>query len=560
MHKNSSQNCIRLGFDSQKGIMHHSGIPQEYVKIFNQLVPGFNQLYVYGYSIYYFLNALNHFGLQYSMTDNAQDELNKLFAYYNWRYYSDILDDHTRLNLRNYQKEAVIYSFFRRGSIIKHDMGLGKTITAITSAYLKILDGQGDRVYVICPASLIQKWSLEITKTLKHRIDNLTIIGTKEQRKELHRMKATWKIMSYECFTNDKYVNYNNAIIIYDEVHYLKNYSAKRTERARDIVQNVSSAIGLTGHKIYKLEQVHSMVTCLWKQFFSSTRGFLTQYCNYHESGKYIVSYRNEHEVANAMPLIQVVRTKEEALPELPDKTYEIRLISMSAQEKKLYRQIKNGKVTLKDKVKEKNINEAIILAKITYLKQFLDSPAIIDTSWPLKGAKIRELEGLLEDIDRRVVIFTQYKASVNILQNILDPTGKMSYTYTGETTDSELYRKWILSDRKYFIMDIAGAYGIDLHGTYDENQNWVPGADVVIFFDEHDDPGVNAQVEDRIHRYIDNKEIMHKWHCHIIKLRVEKSYEEARADILWKKKEFARFLLGKEYNEQIKNKIFDLI
>ena len=108
-----------------------------------------------------------------------------------------------------FQKDGVEYALSHHYSINACEMGLGKTIQAIA-----VMVKTGLKTIVVCPAYLKQNWVDEIKK-----FSNIT----------------NYEIFSYESFTKNSVSPAD--LIIFDEAHYLKNMTAKRTKKAHNFIK-----------------------------------------------------------------------------------------------------------------------------------------------------------------------------------------------------------------------------------------------------------------------------------------------------------------------------------
>ena len=120
--------------------------------------------------------------------------------------------------LRHYQTVAVekalaAYVAGHRGFLCGDKMGLGKTIVALQIA--EKLPKKYNMIGVVCPAFLVPKWRREILNRCN------------DKRKYKFALYSYSEISDPLILAQAKSVNYD--LIIFDEVHYGKNYKAART-------------------------------------------------------------------------------------------------------------------------------------------------------------------------------------------------------------------------------------------------------------------------------------------------------------------------------------------
>lgn len=149
-----------------------------------------------------------------------------------------VLDKLNRTPFKH-QEEGVKFLLNRAGAILGYGMGTGKTFISIISA----LELNAKKILIICPASLKENWRNEI----ECFTDDVSVIegkkwGTKKFTiinydilQNFHTIRP--KNLSKEDFVfNSEFVNEQFDLIICDEAHYLKTYSAIRTQVCREFL------------------------------------------------------------------------------------------------------------------------------------------------------------------------------------------------------------------------------------------------------------------------------------------------------------------------------------
>lgn len=121
-----------------------------------------------------------------------------------------------RRKLMPHQAEAVNQLINTKRAVLNHDTGLGKTFTCIETAnrVLGLESRESLRVLVVCPAFLISNWESEV-KAYSDKAVEYTVVS-------YHACLKPEKVAELE--------GVNFRIVICDEAHYLKNWSAKWTK------------------------------------------------------------------------------------------------------------------------------------------------------------------------------------------------------------------------------------------------------------------------------------------------------------------------------------------
>ena len=380
----------------------------------------------------------------------------------------------------NYQKHGVICATKASdGFMIGDVVGCGKTIQALGTAIKRKLNGEVNSCLIVCPASLKYNWESEIKKFTKESV--LVINGTKEEREKQWIAEGYFfKIANYECVMNDLYyeidkkkkrqrpdnriscadfiLNNYFSMIVCDEVHYLKSHDAFRTRAIKKF--KCKYRLGLTGTPIDgRLEELHSIFEFIKPGLFPSKSRFIEKYAITDYWGA-IKGYKNIDEVKSKILPFYVRRLKEDVLNDLPEKIFIDLHVELEDKVLKEYKKIASRKHEITE---EKAAIEAIIRCR-----QFCDFPELLDLRHA--SAKFAMLYDLLKELvfdnGEKVIIFTQYKESLDLLKRNLEDEFDLSFIY-GEIPSKERFE--IVKDfksnpkRQVLIMTDAGAEGLNL-------------------------------------------------------------------------------------------------
>ena len=159
------------------------------------------------------------------------------------KYTDQRLDQLLTVTLYPYQKEGIRFAFERGRTIIADEMGLGKTIQAIGTAELLRREGLAEQILIVCPTSLKYQWQREIerfSKDKEHSPEHpltLVIEGNPLKRKEQYASDVPYKIVSYNCMSNDvkMWGSLQTEVLIMDEVQRLKNWKTQISIAARKV-------------------------------------------------------------------------------------------------------------------------------------------------------------------------------------------------------------------------------------------------------------------------------------------------------------------------------------
>lgn len=363
--------------------------------------------------------------------------------------------------------------------VTEHCIVTHNTIQALGTAINRKLKGEINSCLIVCPASLKYNWESEIKKFTKESV--LVINGTKEERtKQWTAEGYFFKVANYECVMNDLYyevdkkkkkqrpdnriesadfiLNNYFSMIVCDEVHYLKSHDALRTRAIKKF--KCKYRLGLTGTPIDgRLEELHSIFEFIKPGLFPSKSRFIEKYAITDYWGS-IKGYKNIDEVKSKILPFYVRRLKEDVLSDLPEKIFIDLFVELEDKVLKEYKKIASRKHEITE---EKAAIEAIIRCR-----QFCDFPELLDLRHA--SAKFAMLYDLLKELvfenKEKVIIFTQYKESLDLLKRNLEDEFDLSFIY-GEIPSKERFE--IVKDfkenpkRQVLIMTDAGAEGLNL-------------------------------------------------------------------------------------------------
>lgn len=250
--------------------------------------------------------------------------------------------------LYDFQVDGVNWLSRRDDALLGDDMGLGKTVQALVS-----LPPNGMApVIALVPAGLKYNWKDEIEKwrpdyrvlVLKNKKDfrfpergEILIMNYEQLPEWLEAPKRTengrklpWsqyepKLTKFREANRRLFPQAAEVILIVDEAHRLKNYKAKRSQRATELVELTKKVWGLTGTPFdNKPEDLYGVLSTLGMAFktFGSWRNFVRLMNG--QPGRWggIEWGLALPEVPERLRRVMLRRRRIEVLPDLPTKTY----------------------------------------------------------------------------------------------------------------------------------------------------------------------------------------------------------------------------------------------
>ena len=387
--------------------------------------------------------------------------------------------------LMPFQNAGVKFLEVAGGSaMISDQMGLGKTAQAL--AYLQ-LHKELRPAIIVCPASLKYNWRNECEMWLETN-DTIEIINGGK----VHKLEADITIINYDLIKKweTTIIDDEHQVIIFDESHYVKNQKAARSIAAKNIGSKVPHRILLTGtpmlnrpNELWNQLQILDPTTYTDKNFFrwhlkytDATKG---------EYGWDFSGASNLDELSENLKHIMIRRTKDQVLPELPDKRQSSIIVPIT--NRKDYRKAESEffawVAEQKGIAAAKRASRVEQLTKIEYLKQ-------IAATGKLRSA-IEWISDFLES-GEKLVVFATHKATIHAIEREFGNIAvKIDGSVGGEARQAAVDKFQNDPKVKLFIGNIkAAGVGITLTSASD-----------VIFLELPWTPADLEQSEDRVHR-----------------------------------------------------------
>jgi len=441
------------------------------------------------------------------------------------------------------------------------EMGTGKTKVLIDNIAMLYDKGKIDGALIVAPKGVVKTWyEQELPTHLPDHIDHTTVLWqahiTKTQREKLESILQNETslhilIMNVEGLSTDKGVKFarqflvsHRAMMAIDESTTIKNPSAKRTKNIISLGKHSKYKRIMTGSPVTKNPlDLYSQCEFLdpWLLNFQSYYAFRNRYAEMktmHIRGKSIQvvhAFQNLEELSTKVKEFSYRVLKEDCL-DLPPKNFIKRYVSLTPNQTKLYREMKekalavlNGKVTTTMTV----LTQLMRLHQITCGHFAADDGSIQS----VESNRLNELMNVLDETEGKAIIWANYQLSVGeIIQRIIKDYGEDSYVhYYGLTSqeDRQNYIRKFQNDPKCrFLIGTpqTGGYGITL-----------TQANTVIYYSNGYDLEKRLQSEDRAHRIGQKKTVTY------IDLICENTVDEKIVKALRDKINIASEVMGEE-------------
>lgn len=395
--------------------------------------------------------------------------------------------------LRDYQELGVrwlsMLNHYGFGGILADDMGLGKTLQTI--AFLSSVVTADSKILILAPSSLIYNWKEEFEK-FAPQMKVEVIYGLKASRDEIIASNPQVAITSYASFRQDveQYEKNQYQYLILDEAQVMKNSQTKIAQYLRKF--DVPHTFALSGTPI------ENHVEELWSIFQIVLPGLFP--------GKKEFKQLSPETISHYVKPFIMRRKKSEVLQELPDLIEMTYKNELADDQKTIYlAQLKQMQDRiLSSSEEELNRSKMEILSGLMRLRQICDTPSLFLEDYAGESGKLDSLRQLLEQIkdgNQRVLIFSQFRGMLDIIEKELDALKMTSFKITGSTPANErqdMTNAFNSGQGDAFLISLkAGGVGLNL-----------TGADTVILVDLWWNPAVEDQAIGRAHRMGQDKNV----------------------------------------------------
>ena len=396
------------------------------------------------------------------------------------KYTDKRLDELLSVSLYPYQKEGIRFAFEKGRSIIADEMGLGKTIQAIGTAELLRKEGLAEQILIVCPTSLKYQWQREIERFAKNQDSSLdhpltlVIEGNPMKRKEQYASNVPYKIVSYNCMSNDvkMWGSLETEVLIMDEVQRLKNWKTQISMAARKVHSDY--AVILSGTPLEnRLEELYSVMEFADNYCLGPYWQFKDNCIVMDEGGK-VVGYKNLNQVGETARQRLIRRTKKQVALQMPKRQDQNLFVPMTKEQRSRHDAYKEevAKLVLKWRrmhfLSEKDRQR--LLQFLSMMRMSCDSTYILDqkTRYDTKVAEtVNILQSIFDNGDEKVVIFSQWERMTRLIAYELDKMG-IGYEYLHGGVPSAKRRDLIVNftddpDSRVFLSTDAGSTGLNL-------------------------------------------------------------------------------------------------
>lgn len=424
-----------------------------------------------------------------------------------------------------HQLEGLMYGLEHDSFLLGDDQGLGKTKQIIDLALCRKVSEGMKHCLIICGINGTKyNWAKEVkihscedawvlgTRYTKRPPIKVIEGGTKEKLEDLNNVphQFFW-ITNIETLRGGSYregkgknAKYRFPVaeriqeliddgtigmVAFDEAHKAKNPESQQGRALLSI--EAPHPIPMSGTFLLN-NPLDLYLPLAWAGFENhSFYQYKNHYCVFGGyGGKEVVGYKNLDELRDTMSKVMLRRTKSDVL-DLPPKVHVNEYVEMTAEQKKLYNEVRKQ---IKDNIDKIKLHPDP-MSEMLRLRQVTGYPGILSTV-VTESAKMDRMDEIVEEVasvGEKCIVFSQWSTMTNVARKKLKRFNPAYITGEVKSEDrmAEIERFQNDPDCKVIIGTI-GAMGTGLTLT---------AASTVIFLDEPWNRGIKDQAEDRAHR-----------------------------------------------------------
>ncbi len=403
-------------------------------------------------------------------------------------------------------------------------MGCGKTLTAIAVMGAAYQMGAVKRVLVIAPASVVPVWPKEFDEYADFPVTCKTLLGNKKQRlgniselKRYYNKKLCVAAVNYESVWRDGIFealqDYDADLVVCDESQRIKTHDAKQSKAIHKLGDMARYKLILSGTPIQNnaidiWSQYRFLDRTVFGDSFYAFRGRYAVMGGF--NNKQIVDYKDLDGLIKKEHSIAFRITKAEAV-DLPEQTFKVRYVEMSAKERNLYEKIRKDSITELENGGQ--VTASTVLTKLLRLQQLAGGFIVKDNDDDSNNdngsrteqagtAKLDALKDIIFDYvvegGRKLVIFARFiaevKAIIKLAEKIL-PKGKKAVAMYGSIKKSErgsIVEQFQTDEKTMVIIGQIDTLGVGVTLT---------AADTCVYYSKNFNYATYEQSLSRIHR-----------------------------------------------------------
>ena len=371
--------------------------------------------------------------------------------------------------LAPHQTRALDFMDSNRVGWIIYEAGTGKTIIALAWIVRALISGAIDNALILCPASLVARWWLEVDKLPSFDGFSQFDVDLLKESLTVMSISSVWRTEKRLCKHRDGTVSEERVVllkealerpwgvVIVDESHRLGSHSTNITKACLRLARHAKRRFIMTGtpdcgmySKLYG--QVSFLDPDRWTSWTAWKRKYVLSEDNFHKPRTYDV------DACEALKRqYGIVATLDQCfdMPEAIDIDVPC---PMTPAVRRMLKDLRKGDVSKHGLT----VLSTGVLPMKSY--QVMSGFMLVDDgAVRVESSKEGALLDLLDGYDGKVVIVCKFKETIRILSKGLNMLGMAFHVFDGDTHDPT-WQTFQEDDSKAIIVQYQKAEGINLY------------------------------------------------------------------------------------------------
>ena len=419
------------------------------------------------------------------------------------------------MGLLKVQETALEAAKGKPGFAYYMEMGLGKTLTALTEFMDLMMNREVTRLVVVCPNSFKTGWLDEITK---HGINVHAFVfnsGSDYENNQFLKTefnKPPVLIINYEAIRKEGTQEYIQAftsrkdcVLVLDESVQIKTHNSQQTKAALAIAKHFKVRRILSGKPVtqgpHDLWAQMTFIGAINSRFFP----FKTTFCKMGGfKGKKVVGAQNEQLLADTIERY-IFRASKQDWTDLPPKTYTSRQYTLTPELARQYRSMEEEFVLWLDESERVSVDAFITkyikLAQIQSGFIIKEDGTIKELVAPQDNPRFTLVREIVEETTGKVIIPYIHRYTYRLLSEALAEYNPAFIVGNMEPTEIQAQKDKFNNDatsRVILVQTRAGKYGHTLLG----GEDLADKCSTMVFAENSYSLDDRSQIEDRMHRH----------------------------------------------------------
>lgn len=380
-----------------------------------------------------------------------------------------------------HQKETAAFLTLHRRAFCFNDPGTGKTLSALWAADYLMKRGEVRRVLILCPLSIMHSaWVGDINRSVIHRSAIVAHHQQASRRIEMIQQDYEIVITNYDglnLIASEINADGRFDLVIVDEANAYKNPSTRRWKSLASIIKPETYLWMMTGTPASQ-----SPVDAYGLAKLVNPGGVPKFQTSWRDKVMNKISQFKWAPKADAKDMVfralqPAIRFTKEQCLDLPPVITVTREVPMTPQQLKYYKLLKEQMMVHAAGETISAVNAGVAINKLLQIScgaAYTDEREVVEFD---AAPRLSVLEEVLEETDRKVIIFALFRSSIDTIVNYLTKRGYAVGQIHGDISASK--RGHIINDfqntdnvRVLVMQPQATAHGITL-----------TAADTVVFY-----------------------------------------------------------------------------